>query len=232
MPPTPTRRRHRRAWANVGIVVETTLAAVGLLVFLELPWIDALGLLLIWNLLAMLYLGIGVRLLDKGRRDGQDHLDDDPREHDRRSRRTAGLSSRFQASLRTVMPLLTSVLGLGASVSVVVLGQGKDADALAVKVVGGLTMVLAWLFLHTSYGLRYSLLYRQLGDAGLGFSHIDHPRTVDFMYFSFTVGTTFATSDVDVNRRRMRWVVMGHSVIAFFYNAVVLAVAFKMLTGG
>ena len=44
-------------------------------------------------------------------------------------------------------------------------------------------------------------------------------------------GCAFATSDVTVTARRLRWTVTVHSVLAFFYNAVVMAVAFKILTG-
>ena len=40
---------------------------------------------------------------------------------------------------------------------------------------------------------------------------------------------TFATSDVEVRTRRMRLLVATHSVISFFYNAVVVAAAFAVL---
>ena len=49
--------------------------------------------------------------------------------------------------------------------------------------------------------------------------------------FSFTLGTSFAASDVTVTSRTMRWHVMMHSILSFFYNTVVLAVAFGILTG-
>jgi uncharacterized membrane protein len=53
----------------------------------------------------------------------------------------------------------------------------------------------------------------------------------DFLYFSFTLGTSFAASDVTVTSQAMRWHVMVHSILSFFYNTVVLAVAFGILTG-
>lgn len=34
------------------------------------------------------------------------------------------------------------------------------------------------------------------------------------MYFAITIGTTFATSDVNVVSRRLRWTVATHSVLA------------------
>ena len=50
------------------------------------------------------------------------------------------------------------------------------------------------------------------------------------MNFAITIGTTFATSDVNVVSRRLRWTVATDSVLAFFYNAIVMAIAFKILT--
>jgi uncharacterized membrane protein len=42
---------------------------------------------------------------------------------------------------------------------------------------------------------------------------------------------SFASSDVEVHGRALRWHVLVHSVISFFYNAVVLAVAVSVITG-
>ena len=48
------------------------------------------------------------------------------------------------------------------------------------------------------------------------------------MYFAITIGTTFATSDVNVVSRRLRWTVATDSVLAFFHNAIVMAIAFQI----
>jgi uncharacterized membrane protein len=66
---------------------------------------------------------------------------------------------------------------------------------------------------------------------GLEFPHGAAPMATDFLYFSFTLGTSFAASDVTVTSQTMRWHVMIHSILSFFYNTVVLAVAFGILTG-
>lgn len=55
------------------------------------------------------------------------------------------------------------------------------------------------------------------------------PFFSDFLYFSFTIGTAFATSDARVETSRSRWIVMMHSVVSFLYNALVVAVAFQIL---
>ena len=68
-------------------------------------------------------------------------------------------------------------------------------------------------------------------DGGLEFPRCAAPTATDFLYFSFTLGTSFAVSDVNVTAQTMRWHVMVHSVLSFFYNAIVLAVAIGLLTG-
>ena len=66
---------------------------------------------------------------------------------------------------------------------------------------------------------------------GLDFPRREYPGPDDFMYFAFTLGTSFAVSDVSVTAPSLRWHVMVHSVLSFFYNAIVVALAIAVLTG-
>jgi uncharacterized membrane protein len=84
--------------------------------------------------------------------------------------------------------------------------------------------------LHAGYARFYAGLYAADG-GGLEFPRRQQPGPVDFMYFSFTLGTSFAVSDVTVTAPGMRWHVMAHSILCFFYNAIVLAVAIGIVTG-
>ncbi len=93
-----------------------------------------------------------------------------------------------------------------------------------------LTAMLGWALLHLGYARHYERLDHLFGPA-LQFPGTADPDLTDYVYFSLTVGTTFATSDVAVTSRRLRWTVAVHSVFAFFYNAIVLVVAFKFITG-
>ena len=45
------------------------------------------------------------------------------------------------------------------------------------------------------------------------------------------LGLAFATSDATVTSRRLRWTMTVHSMLSFFYNAIVMAIAFKIITG-
>jgi len=52
---------------------------------------------------------------------------------------------------------------------------------------------------------------------------------VDFVYFSFTVGSSFAASDVTVLSSRTRWTVVWHSVSSFFFNGLIIVLALNTI---
>ncbi len=97
------------------------------------------------------------------------------------------------------------------------------------NVVTVLMAILGWLLLHLSYARHYERLDQLYGPT-LSFPGAKDPELTDYVYFAMTIGTTFATSDVTITSRRMRWTVTVHSILAFFYNAIVMAVAFKIIT--
>jgi uncharacterized membrane protein len=96
-----------------------------------------------------------------------------------------------------------------------------------------LGVVLAWGVLHTSYTLHYAYLYYRSEESpgGLDFPGEQSPAQRDFAYFSLTVGTSFAVSDVDVTDGAMRQAVLGHQTLSFFYNTSILATVVTMATG-
>ena len=57
------------------------------------------------------------------------------------------------------------------------------------------------------------------------------PDYWDFMYFSFVVGMTFQVSDVQIEDHSLRRLVLAHSVLAFFFNVVVLAFTINIVAG-
>jgi uncharacterized membrane protein len=97
------------------------------------------------------------------------------------------------------------------------------------------TLVLAWLFSNTIYALHYAHL--AYGDechqcSGLDFPGTDQPVYWDFVYFAFTLGMTFQTSDVTISGEHIRKVVTLHSLAAFFFNIGVLAFTINVLGSG
>lgn len=91
---------------------------------------------------------------------------------------------------------------------------------------------LGWFTLHLMMAYRYGHLYygkangKNAHDAGgLKFPGTAEPTAWDFVYHSFVVGATAQVSDVDVTSTEMRKVIWCHSTVAFFYNAVLIALA-------
>jgi len=136
--------------------------------------------------------------------------------------------------------ILASLVGISSLTSALSYG-GNASYGHAIKLFGGAAIIAAWLLLHAGYAGFYAARYyeREAGEGtkgedvhgGLEFPRDAKPTATDFLYFSFSVGTSFAVSDVNVTTQAMRWHVMVHSVLSFFYNAVVLAAAIGFLLG-
>ena len=127
-------------------------------------------------------------------------------------------------------PMLLAITGATMLVVLVAVAKelgGKPDTGSAVLVI--VTLALAWLFSNMVYALHYAHLYysdengRPGDDAGLGFPHCDTPDYWDFVYFAFTLGMTFQTSDIEITARRVRRVAIGHCLAAFVFNLGVIA---------
>jgi uncharacterized membrane protein len=97
------------------------------------------------------------------------------------------------------------------------------------------TLALAWLFSNTVYALHYAHLvymHPDVGCVGLEFPRTTHPVYWDFVYFAFTCGMAFATSDVEITNQHIRRVVTIHCLAAFAFNIGVLAFTINVLGSG
>ncbi len=143
--------------------------------------------------------------------------------------------------LRTVFGRAT---GLGlvtfAAVAGFLLASGLLEGSGLLRVLSGLSVIVTWLLLQTSYGLHYAYLYYRKGSGsegssstggGLEFPGEEAPGLTDFTYFALAVSTAFAVSDVRVTSTLVRRVVMGHSLLCFAYNAAILTLAFGTVLG-
>lgn len=124
-----------------------------------------------------------------------------------------------------VAGFVSSVVGAGTAI---VLLAVRDDEAWREPVAFGAlwVMVLSWGMLHWMYARVYASLaprlQRRTGEPALVFPGTADPRLSDFVYFAFTIGTAFSTSDVSVRSPRLRWVVTWHQAIAFLYNATII----------
>ncbi|MBL8570483.1 MAG: DUF1345 domain-containing protein [Phreatobacter sp.] len=97
------------------------------------------------------------------------------------------------------------------------------------------TLALSWCFANTIFALHYAHLFYLEGSSGdrggLQVPGTQHPNYWDFLYFSFTLGMTFQTSDIAISGTHLRRVVLGHSMIAFLFNMGILAFTVNALGG-
>ncbi|GAA0710055.1 DUF1345 domain-containing protein [Dokdonella soli] len=129
------------------------------------------------------------------------------------------------------------------AVALVALGMelhaGKTGGAPQIALAAA-SLLLSWLFMNTMFALHYAHAYygdnqRQQPRGGLEFpgqKEPDYwPDYWDFAYFAIVIGMTFQVSDVQITDRRLRHIALVHSVIAFFFNVVIIALSVNIVAG-
>lgn len=140
-----------------------------------------------------------------------------------------------------IVMILVTLLG-NICVGVILTSVGNEHPAHA-RILVGLSVwavVLSWFLLHTAVGQHYARLYYEDTDRhgrpfpngmrqGFVFPGSADPTYIDFLYVSFTVGLTYAMSDVNVTNDVQRRMVLLHSVVAFFFYSTVLGVVLNAI---
>ena len=93
------------------------------------------------------------------------------------------------------------------------------------------TLAVAWLFSNTIYAFHYAHLayIDEEHCSGITFPGTEQPIYSDFVYFAFTLGMTFQTSDVTISNQHIRKIVIMHCLAAFAFNIGVLAFTINVL---
>lgn len=141
-------------------------------------------------------------------------------------------SPKYLLIVVTVVALLVNAT-LGVILTSV--GNRSAINARTILSLSALSVVLSWFLLHTAFGQQYARLYYDDFDeqgrpfpgglrGGLTFPGTDPPNYHDFLYVAFTVGLTYAMSDVSVTSCKLRRLVLIHSIISFFFYSMVLGV--------
>lgn len=137
--------------------------------------------------------------------------------------------------LIVLITLATISFSLAAIFSLLNAGRRPDELLLLLSLASA---PLGWLVLHTSASLHYAYFYYAglasepgaTGESGdLSFPGTDRPGPWDFLYYSFVVGMTAQVSDVQVTSTRMRRLTMGHGVVSFIFNTVLIAMAVNVI---
>lgn len=119
----------------------------------------------------------------------------------------------------------------------VVLAHNKDSFNIEVAM-SMLAVLCSWLFMHMMFTLHYACLYYQK-DAftpqgyigGLEFTTSNPPSYLNFIYFTFTFGMTFQTSDVTLASPTMRRIAIAHALVSFFFFTFIIALMVSIAYG-
>jgi uncharacterized membrane protein len=145
---------------------------------------------------------------------------------------------------RALLLLLLIMVALMGNISVGVIltsvGSHHPTNARLLVGLGVWAVIMSWLLLHTAAGQHYARLYYEDIDRegrpftggmrqGLEFPGGELPTYLDFMYFAFTVGLTYAVSDVNVTSADHRLTVFLHSVVSFFFYTTILGVVLNAI---
>ncbi len=124
--------------------------------------------------------------------------------------------------------LVATLMSLGAVV-VELAGSRGSAGASTSALLAGVTIAVSWSFVHVLFAHRY--MHEHALRGGLIFPGDDTPDFCDFLYLAFTIGMTAQVSDVTTAAPAMRRLVLLHALVAFIFNAAVLATAVNLAAG-
>jgi uncharacterized membrane protein len=183
------------------------LAALALTALTD--WRLASRLLVGWDLYVGLYLALVAHVMA---------VCDVSRIRERAAREDEGQVAILMLTVSAALASLGAIVAeLGSSV-----GSARRPSHV---VLAALTILLSWAFIHAIFALHYAHeFYDETDGGGLAFPGNDPaPDYWDFVYFSFVIGMTSQVSDVAVTSKRIRRAVAAHGVVAFIFNAALLA---------
>ncbi len=128
-----------------------------------------------------------------------------------------------------VLALAAAAVVLSLIAIFILLNHPRDEGSLF-PIVAVASVPLSFAMLHTMAAFNYARLYyapnrRGRPTGGLVFPGEVEPDAPDFLYYAFSVGMSFAASDVVARTQRMRFATLSHALIAFLFNTSLIALA-------
>lgn len=159
--------------------------------------------------------------------------------HPREVRKVASLEDSSR-TLIFVFVIAAAVVSLGAILFLLKSSKNlSQAEITGHVLLSMASVIISWWLVHTIFTMRYAHLYytnnpdgdkkKPLG--GLQFPDEPEPDYLDFVYFSFVLGTTFQVSDVEISSRTIRRLALVHGLIAFAFNTAILALSINVVSG-
>jgi uncharacterized membrane protein len=194
-------------------------AGAALFVVLPASWRLSTRMLVAWDLGVTLYLGLAGWMMTRANIQAM---------KDRAAAEDDGAAAILAL---TVGAAVASLAAIGAELHGI--RSAVEEGVVLRLILAAFTILCSWFFLHVVFAIHYA--HEFYADVGRGpalvFPNESRPDYLDFLYFSFTVGAAAQTSDVSVDSRRMRRIVLTHTVLSFLFNTTVLALAVNVGAG-
>jgi uncharacterized membrane protein len=134
--------------------------------------------------------------------------------------------------LTDLIVLCASVASLAGVAYLLVAGSNGHGIAEALSAgLGILSVLAAWIIVHTVFTVRYARLYYADTPGGVDFNQSEPPAYLDFAYLAFTVGMTYQVSDTDLQTRTIRATALRHALLSYLLGAVILATVVNLVAG-
>ncbi|MBO0701563.1 MAG: DUF1345 domain-containing protein [Candidatus Dormibacteraeota bacterium] len=131
--------------------------------------------------------------------------------------------------LAGLIVVLCSIASLGA-VGYLLLQRAASPRLVVIQaVLCVVSVVMAWVTVHTMFTLRYAHFYYSDPEGGFDFHQREPPQYSDFAYVAFTVGMSYAISDTDVGKAEIRRNALVHALISYLLGAVVIGATINLL---
>lgn len=128
--------------------------------------------------------------------------------------------------------LLASIASLITVALVLMAAQDTTGSARLWRVfLGVLSVVVAWVVVHTIFALRYAELYYGDKPGGVEFNGTPEPSYQDFAYLAFTMGMTFQVSDTGFQSTAFRRMALKHALISYLFGTVIVATTINLIAG-
>jgi uncharacterized membrane protein len=182
--------------------------------FVVAPWRVPTRLLVGWDIGIALYLVLAFHVMATST---IDHIRQRAAEEDE------GQAAILMLTVAAAMASLAAIFALLST-------SARNHRPVASVVLATVTIVLSWAFIHTIFALHYAHeFYDETAGGGLAFPGDEkEPDYWDFVYFSFIIGMTSQVSDVGITSKLIRRTATAHGVIAFFFNAALLALTINL----
>jgi uncharacterized membrane protein len=129
--------------------------------------------------------------------------------------------------------IIACLVSLAAVVVALVQSSNQTGDVISVALIilGVLGTMVAWALVNSVYAFKYARMYFvDHREGGFDVKQDTQPTYSDFAYLAFTIGMSFAVSEIEPTSSETRRKALPHALLSYFFGTVLIAVAINLVT--